>query len=150
MVVTALGNGNLQAICEFQKKFNLSLSADYIDFLLTMNGVISQDDTTIKVAILEQEIEIDSLFGINLQQSWLDVKTWMGKYASELPENALIIGCDLLNNLIVMLESGEDAGIYYWDASYSFEESKDNSNAYFIAHSFQQFREMLGDFIERK
>lgn len=149
MLVTALGHGDARAILELQRMYNLIFPPDYIDFLSTMNGVISQDETSLLVDSLGQKIEIDSLFGINPQKSWLDVGSWMKKYARELPSNALVIGCDLLNNLIVMINAGENAGVYYWDSSYSFASSTDASNAYLIADSFKSFREKLGDFIER-
>ena len=149
MIVSALGNGNMIAVSKFQEKFGLVLPADYIEFLIQMNGAISKDDTVIAVDKLGESIEIDSLFGICSQKTWLDLASWLNKYAHELPRNSLIIGCDLLNNLIIMITAGENAGIYYWDCSFSFPVSDNDSNAYYLADSFHDFQEKLGGFIER-
>jgi hypothetical protein len=41
--------------------------------------------------------------------------------------------------MLLLINDGSDNGVYYWDDSYSFEESDDDCNTYFIADSFSDF-----------
>lgn len=137
---------NKNIIEDFQKTYNLKLPKDYSDFLLEFNGIIPQDETTIYVEDLKTDIEPDSLYGLGINEKWLNIDFWMQKYHSELPENSLIIGCDLLNGIFVLDCNEEDGGVFYWDAAFYFPSSEDGANAYWVADSFSEFRSKLGDF----
>ena len=43
-----------------------------------------------------------------------------------------------------MICAGEDSGIYYWDDAYNFGTSNDDSNVYWIADSFTEFWNSIG------
>ena len=47
---------------------------------------------------------------------------------------------------IVMICVGENAGVYYYDDSYYFEESNDEGNVYWIAENFEEFWKMLKNY----
>ena len=61
-------------------------------------------------------------------------------------ENTIIIGDSLQHGFIVMICVGENAGVYYYDDSYYFEESNDEGNVYWIAENFEEFWKMLKNY----
>lgn len=150
MIVEYLKNGDPIKIAKLQDTYDLELSPDYVEFLKKTNGVISKDGKTFRVNGLDEEIELDSLYGFTLDRDWLDIDFWMNQYASELPANTVIIGTDVLDNFIILICSGEDAGVYYWDSSFSFEASNEASNAYLVANSFSEFSNMMEGFSEEE
>ena len=150
MLVEYIKHCDPEKIEALSEKYGLSLSEDYVAFLKKTNGVISRDGKTFYVKGLDAEIELDSLYGFTADRDWLDIEFWMKMYASELPENTVILGTDVLDNFLIMIGSGENAGVYYWDCSFSFAKSTDDSNAYYVTDSFSGFRDLMGDFIEEE
>lgn len=148
MTVEYLKNSDPITIARFEDDYDLELAQDYRSFLKETNGVISKDGKTFFVKGLDVDIELDSLYGFVKDRDWLDIDFWMKQYASELPNNSVIIGTDILDNFLILICSGESAGVYYWDSSFEFEASTEESNAYFVASSFSDFRNMMEDFVE--
>ena len=69
----------------------------------------------------------------------LNVDLWLDDYRKDMPQNAIIIATSYQHGFIVLISSGDDAGVYYWDHSYEYPRSNDESNTYFIAGSFTEF-----------
>ena len=95
---------------------------------------------------IAQFINIDVLYGIDTGKSECDIEYWTDKYFDELLENTIIIGDSLQHGFIVMICAGENAGVYYYDDSYYFEESNDEGNVYWIAENFEEFWKMLKNY----
>jgi len=51
----------------------------------------------------------------------------------------LVIGDDPGSGLIVLITDTERHGVYYWDHSLSFPQSREEENTYKVAHSFKDF-----------
>lgn len=138
MTINRIGNADIQAIQAFEKKYNLQLPKDYVDFLLQFNGgdVVLDDNNEVFVRYLNDRIHIDVFFGINTGEPQLDLDWRMEKYKDDISSDTVIIGDSYEHGFIVLLCSGEDAGVYYWDHTYTFECSNDESNTYFIADTF--------------
>ena len=131
-------------IDRFEKKYDLVLPQDYIDFLTQYNGGVSQDNSFVSLSSAEISIEIDTLFGIGVKEEWLSVEYWMDKYHSMLPHNSVIIGCDLLKGLFILIFDGSNDGVYYWDSMLNCQKSTEDSNAYFLCKSFNEFIVRIG------
>ena len=95
---------------------------------------------------IAQFINIDVLYGIDTGKSECDIEYWTDKYFDDLLENTIIIGDSLQHGFIVMICVGENAGVYYYDDSYYFEESNDEGNVYWIAENFEEFWKMLKNY----
>lgn len=144
MSIKKFGNANESNILAFEHKYNLKLPEDYIQFLLRFNGgVADPDDNEVFVRYLKENINVDVLYGLNVDNTELDIECRMKLYKDELPNDTVIIGDSYQYGLIVLLCSGDDAGIYYWDDTYEYECSNDDNNTFFIADTFTDFAKNL-------
>lgn len=130
-------------IAKLEAQLRVALPEDYRSFLAKTNGVISKDESSVPVALLNTSVEIDSLFGVNPDKPWLDIAHCTEMAGSDLPEGALVIGRDLLGGFFVLMCNEDIRGVYYWDDKFNFEQSNDDSNAYFVADSFSAFLDLL-------
>ena len=126
-----------------EQRYNLKLPQDYLEFLLKYNGgdVKLDNDCGVYVRYLKENIHVDILYGLDTEYKNTDIDTWMSDniIANDMPENTIIIGDSIEHGFIILLCSGEDAGVYYWDHAYEFECSNDELNTYFIADTFTEF-----------
>jgi len=131
-----------------QKIENLFLPEDYTKFLLDFNGgvILNTEPGEVYLKDIAQFINIDVLYGIDTGKSECDIEYWTDKYFDDLLENTIIIGDSLQHGFIVMICVGENAGVYYYDDSYYFEESNDEGNVYWIAENFEEFWKMLKNY----
>lgn len=134
---------------EFEKNIGFELPQDYQEFLLKYNGgVINDNKNSFKIKELQEITTLDILFGLNLQNTDLDLKNLHKEYASDLLQNMLVIGSDSFGTMIVLLNQKDDKGIYYWDYSWEYEQSDEEKNGYKIAGSFQEFMDNLKSYNE--
>ena len=101
------------------------------------------DANSLLVKDLGESVNIDVLFGINIKDTELSLELWLNDYRSDMPESTIIIGASYQHGLIIMICSGADAGIYYWDHAYEFACSNDETNTYYIAKTFTEFIQSL-------
>jgi hypothetical protein len=141
MVIKKFQDTTPKAILLLEQKYNIKLPQDYIEFLLKYNGgdVTLDDESGIYVKDLQEDIHVDVLFGINTGYDNANIETWMIDYSNELPSDTIIIGDSYEHGFILILCSGKDAGIYYWDDTRHFKCSSDEKNAYFIADTITEF-----------
>ena len=145
MSIEKFSNTNLKDIEELESKFNVNLPKDYKEFLIDYNGGIVKKDEKNKVKIegISTEVAIDVLYGVGTGSNNSDIIFWMNNFEDDILENAVIIGDDIMHGLIVLICEGEDKGVYYWDDSYNFEESSDESNMYFITGTFTEILDII-------
>ena len=108
--------------------------------------VLNTEPGEVYLKDIAQFINIDVLYGIDTGKSECDIEYWTDKYFDDLLENTIIIGDSLQHGFIVMICVGENAGVYYYDDSYYFEESNDEGNVYWIAENFEEFWKMLKNY----
>lgn len=126
-----------------ESRYDIKLPKDYFNFLSSLGGGgVEKTDNQVYVKGLSDNISVDVLFGINTQYKNANITMWTDKYLQEMPENTLIIGDTLEHGFIVILCSGEDSGVYYWDDTYHYARSNDDNNTFFIADTFTDFVEM--------
>ena len=137
-----------KSIQKIENLFHVVLPEDYTKFLLDFNGgvILNTEPGEVYLKDIAQFINIDVLYGIDTGKSECDIEYWTDKYFDDLLENTIIIGDSLQHGFIVMICVGENAGVYYYDDSYYFEESNDEGNVYWIAENFEEFWKMLKNY----
>lgn len=126
-----------EAICELESALDVTLSESYRDFLKeTGGGTVKQEgNNRITIPSIGQSIAVDVFFGYGVTQN-SDILYWNEKYRDEMLDDAVLIGFDIHQGFLFLIASGEDAGVYYWDDAYVFEESDDDQNMYLLAKDF--------------
>ena len=144
----SFGKVQEESIQKIENLFHVVLPEDYTKFLLDFNGavILNTEPGEVYLKDIAQFINIDVLYGIDTGKSECDIEYWTDKYFDELLENTIIIGDSLQHGFIVMICAGENAGVYYYDDSYYFEESNDEGNVYWIAENFEEFWKMLKNY----
>lgn len=144
----SFGKVKEESIQKIENLFHVVLPEDYTKFLLDFNGgvILNTEPGEVYLIDIAQFINIDVLYGIDTGKSECDIEYWTDKYFDDLLENTIIIGDSLQQGFIVMICVGENAGVYYYDDSYYFEESNDEGNVYWIAENFEEFWKMLKNY----
>ena len=144
----SFGKVKEESIQKIENLFHVVLPEDYTKFLLDFNGgvILNTEPSEVYLKDIAQFINIDVLYGIDTGKSECDIEYWTDKYFDDLLENTIIIGDSLQHGFIVMICVGENAGVYYYDDSYYFEESNDEGNVYWIAENFEEFWKMLKNY----
>ena len=144
----SFGKVKEESIQKIENLFHVVLPEDYTKFLLDFNGgvILNTEPGEVYLKDIAQFINIDVLYGIDTGKSECDIEYWTDKYFDDLLENTIIIGDSLQQGFIVMICVGENAGVYYYDDSYYFEESNDEGNVYWIAENFEEFWKMLKNY----
>ena len=144
----SFGKVKEESIQKIENLFHVVLPEDYTKFLLDFNGgvILNTEPGEVYSKDIDQFINIDVLYGIDTGKSECDIEYWTDKYFDDLLENTIIIGDSLQHGFIVMICVGENAGVYYYDDSYYFEESNDEGNVYWIAENFEEFWKMLKNY----
>lgn len=134
------GEVPLSNIKMLEDRYNTRLPKDYFDFLRSIGGgVVDKSTNEIFIKGISDTVSIDILFGINTPYKNANIELWMDKYYHEIPADTLVIGDSLEHGLFVLLCSGADAGVYYWDDTYYFAASSDANNTFFVADTFSDF-----------
>ena len=120
----SFGKVKEESIQKIENLFHVVLPEDYTKFLLDFNGgvILNTEPGEVYLKDIAQFINIDVLYGIDTGKSECDIEYWTDKYFDDLLENTIIIGDSLQHGFIVMICVGENAGVYYYDDSYYFEE----------------------------
>ena len=144
----SFGKVKEESIQKIENLFHVVLPEDYTKFLLDFNGgvILNTESGEVYLKDIAQFINIDVLYGIDTGKSECNIEYWTDKYFDDLLENTIIIGDSLQHGFIVMICVGENAGVYYYDDSYYFEESSDEGNVYWIAENFEEFWKMLKNY----
>lgn len=144
----SFGKVQEESIQKIENLFHVVLPEDYTKFLLDFKGgvIFNTEPGEVYLKDIAQFINIDVLYGIDTGKSECDIEYWTDKYFDDLLENTIIIGDSLQHGFIVMICVGENAGVYYYDDSYYFEESNDEGNVYWIAENFEEFWKMLKNY----
>ena len=91
---------------------------------------------------LNEEVILGTMLGISENKNF-SLTDWNSEYQMELPYDSFVFGTECGGGLFVMIVSGEDRGIYFWDHTFIFDQSSVDSNVYFLADNFTDFIEKL-------
>ena len=84
---------------------------------------------------LNEEVILGTMLGISENKNF-SLTDWNSEYQIELPYDSFVFGTECGGGLFVMIVSGEDRGIYFWDHTFIFDQSSVDSNVYFLADNF--------------
>ncbi|OJU08952.1 MAG: hypothetical protein BGN88_07690 [Clostridiales bacterium 43-6] len=140
MAIKSFGQAKMEDIRLIEKKYDVKLPDDYINFLLDYNGgdVELDDDNNVYVRYLKNYIHVDILLGINTGNTDLDIEKWTDDYKHDMREGMIIIGHSYEHGFIVLNCYPNNQCISYWDDTYEFECSDDESNNYFMTDTFNE------------
>lgn len=136
---------SLSQISELESQLRIKLPDDYKDFLMRIGGGIVEKDDINKIYIKDigENVVVDVLYGNDPRNIKGSIIFWMKQFESEIYPESIIIGDDIQQGFFILICSGDNKGVYYWDDSYNFKISNDENNMYWIADSFNQFLKML-------
>ena len=141
MAIKSFGHATLDDIKAFKTNNSINLPNDYINFLLKYNGGVIElnDNNVINIEDMGESVNIDVLFGLSTNEAELSVELWLNDYKQDMPQGSIIIGTSYQHGFIILLNSDELSGVYYWDHAYELPFSNDEINTYFLADTFTDF-----------
>lgn len=144
MKIKAYQNGDLEKVKHLQKKLKIQLPHDYEKFLIEFNGGII-DDAYLYVKDLDEYMMMGNFFGIDIEKGFADIIKINDEYDDDIPKKSLLIGSDAGSGFFLLVNDGDNDGIWYYDHTYFFEKSSDDLNTYFICETFTEFMKILED-----
>lgn len=143
MKIKGYGNVKEEEIFKLEDEIGFTLPNDYKEFLINFNGGVPEVKySTFKLNELEENIGLQVLYGLNLEEN-LDLREWYEEYEDDLLDDCLIIGHGIGFGFIVLVNSPEVSGVYFWDNSFELENSSEDENIYKISDTFREFIEEL-------
>lgn len=138
------GYGNVkEEIFKLEDEIGFTLPNDYKEFLINFNGGVPEVKySTFKLNELEENIGLQVLYGLDLEEN-LNLREWYEEYEDDLLDDCLIIGHGIGFGFIVLVNSPEVSGVYFWDNSFELENSSEDENIYKISDTFREFIEEL-------
>ena len=96
MILKQFNNIKKDRINKIEKELEIKFPEDYRKFLLKYNGGIVEKngENSIRVQNIEEEIIIDTLFGI-VEEEEADISYWNQQMKEDMLDSALIIGDDI-------------------------------------------------------
>ncbi|MBC9929753.1 SMI1/KNR4 family protein [Chitinophaga qingshengii] len=142
MEIIAYQNGSKESVSALEKRYKTKLPQDYKAFLTTSNGAII-NNAYLYVRDLKEYMLMGNFFGTGIDKPFADIVKINEEYNDDIPESSLLIGSDAGSGLLLLVNDGENDGIWYYDHTYFFKQSTDELNTYFICETFTAFMEML-------
>ncbi len=142
MEIKAYKNGNSEKVKELQKKLKIKLPEDYEKFLIDYNGGLVEN-AYIYVKELDEYMMMGNFFGLNIEKKFADIIEINNEYDDDIPKKSILIGSDAGSGFILLVNDGDNDGIWYYDHTYFFEKSSDDLNTYFICETFTEFMQIL-------
>lgn len=142
MKIISYGDGSIHDIKKLEESFNIKLPEDYKNFLIKYNGADIVDEI-FYVKDIEQKILMGGFYGVESDKKKIGLINQNKEYGDDIPDNSLLIGSDPGSGWILLVNDGENNGIWYYDHSYFFSKLSDELNTYFICETFTDFLKML-------
>ena len=143
MKIKGYGNVKEEEIFKLEEEIGFTLPNDYKEFLINFNGGVPEVKySTFKLNELEENIGLQVLYGLDLEEN-LNLREWYEEYEDDLLDDCLIIGHGIGFGFIVLVNSPEISGVYFWDNSFELENSSEDENIYKISDTFKEFIQEL-------
>ena len=143
MKIKGYGNIKEEEILKFENEIGFALPNDYKEFLICFNGGVPEVKySTFKLNELQENIGLQVLYGLDLEEN-LDLREWYEEYEDDLLDDSLIIGHGLGFGFIILVNSPEVSGVYFWDNTFELENSYEDENVYKISDTFKEFIEEI-------
>ncbi|ATA88503.1 SMI1/KNR4 family protein [Capnocytophaga stomatis] len=142
MKIQTIEKGIRESYKIVEEQFGIELPKDYRNFLDLYNGAVI-DNGYFYVEDLDEYITMHSFYGVNTDVRSHNIIFKNEEFIDDIPEKSILIGRDQGGGWLLLINDGENDGIWYYDHSYFFEQSSDEENTYFICETFTEFLEML-------
>lgn len=143
MKIKGYGNVKEEKILKLEDEIGFTLPNDYKEFLINFNGGVPEVKySTFTLNELEENIGLQVLYGLDLEEN-LDLREWYEEYEDDLLDDCLIIGHGIGFGFIVLVNSPEVSGVYFWDNSFELDNSSEDENIYKISDTFREFIDEL-------
>lgn len=143
MKIKGYGNVKEEKILKLEDEIGFTLPNDYKEFLINFNGGVPEVKySTFTLNELEENIGLQVLYGLDLEEN-LDLREWYEEYEDDLLDDCLIIGHGIGFGFIVLVNSPEVSGVYFWDNSFELDNSSEDENIYKISATFREFIDEL-------
>ena len=143
MKIKGYGNVKEEEILKLEDEIGFTLPNDYKEFLINFNGGVPEVKySTFTLNELEENIGLQVLYGLDLEEN-LDLREWYEEYEDDVLDDCLIIGHGIGFGFIVLVNSPEVSGVYFWDNSFELDNSSEDENIYKISDTFRQFIDEL-------
>lgn len=143
MKIKGYGNVKEEEIFKFEDEIGFKLPSDYKEFLINFNGGVPEVKySAFTLNELQENIGLQVLYGLDLEEN-LDLREWYEEYEGDLLDDCLIIGHGLGFGFIVLVNSPEISGVYFWDNTFELENSSEDENIYKISNTFSEFIEEI-------
>ena len=136
-------------IARVEDEMRRKIPLPFRSFLLTHNGGRPDGGDFIAAespAGTSPEGTIKSFLGVGMPERTFNLDYVLSTFAGRIPDWCFPVARDPGGNLVLLAETGPDAGkVYFWDHELEAEEGQPptNANLYFIADSFGDFLESL-------
>jgi hypothetical protein len=110
---------SIDRIREFEARIGLPLPAEYVEFLLEVNGGQPRPNCA-ELPLIGEEILVDYLYGLGDPPVGEDLESVYKEYEGFLTEGWLAVGRDPGGNPILMCLEGTAAGRLYFQDGYGF------------------------------
>ncbi len=142
MKIEPYKNGSREAVLKLEKDLRVKLPDDYRNFLIRDNGG-GVSDGHLYVKELDEYMPMGYFFGTGIEKGFADIAAINEEYNDDLPKKSLLIGTDAGSGFILLVNDGENDGIWYYDHTYFFDMSNEERNTYFICETFSELLKML-------
>jgi hypothetical protein len=133
---------------EFEDRYQLTIPPQYRDFLLKHNGGSPVPDT-ISFPDGSNTSSIRLIYGIHNGPYWSTLDWAFESYLGSMPEEFIPFGEDPMGNVFIIAVKGNDLGkIYFWDHELASDQQPWYENLTWLADSFNEFLEMLYQWVD--
>jgi len=138
MNIKYYGQGSSKKVLSLEKSFRIKLPEDYKNFLIQHNGGVVTDGC-LYVKELDEYMLMGYFFGTGIKKGVSDIIKINEEFYDDIPKKSLLIGEDEGSGFLLLINDGENDGIWYYDHTYFFKKSNDNLNTYYICETFSDF-----------
>ncbi|MHC5251664.1 SMI1/KNR4 family protein [Listeria kieliensis] len=137
--IVGFGHLSEEEIMVLELEMDLKFPSEYKNFLKKYNGGLPKEQyLSTRLPDTGEEIILGVLLGVNDNENF-DLRTWFLEFDDELPPSGFVIGTEYNSGLFIMIITGDEKGVYFWDNAYVLENSSDEENVYWLSDTFEGF-----------
>lgn len=144
--LSGFGGTSTSKVDTLSEELKVDLPEDYRQFLVEYNGGKPTDRyltfSSSEILTDDSELVLGVMFGIDVDRSD-SLYFWSDEHGDELPDSSIIIGREDNSGFLVLVNTEDDKGVYFWDNTHALDGSSHDLNVYKISDSFTGFIDSL-------
>jgi hypothetical protein len=142
------GTSNLEELQHLENTLGFKLPKDYKEFLCRNNGgnfYSLGNWASVIIPDLNEKVDLGECYGYKLDEKYesVEIINVNKDFENDLPDNSIVFAQDPGGNMFLLICSGFDSGVYYWDHSHFYKSSNIKANTYKLSDSFSGFLNMI-------